>query len=156
MTTKYLYRNWVVDTEAEAQAKLSETKTRLDNNPTDWCMVKCVEPVADDTFNVIAGELTDEQILNPDNTKTYIFYAKWTGENFFPLTSTELTEKVFEYRRGYVTAENLSVIKSYEDREWTEADLEAVKPPEDGSVPTKHVEMEMTDITPNEDMSGYI
>jgi hypothetical protein len=156
MTTKYLYRNWVVDTEAEAQAKLSETKTRLDNNPTDWCMVKCVEPVADDTFSVIAGELTDEQILNPDNTKTYIFYAKWTGENFFPLTSTELTEKVFEYRRGYVTAENLSVIKSYEDREWTEADLEAVKPPEDGSVPTKHVEMEMTDITPNEDMSGYI
>ena len=156
MTTKYLYRNWVVDTEAEAQAKLSETKTRLDNNPTDWCMVKCVEPVADDTFSVIAGELTDEQILNPDSTKTYIFYAKWTGENFFPLTSTELTEKVFEYRRGYVIAENLSVIKSYEEREWTTADLEAVKPPEDGSVPAKHVEMEMTDITPNEDMSGYI
>ncbi len=156
MTTKYLYRNWVVDTEAEAQAKLSETKTRLDNNPTDWCMVKCVEPVADDTFSVIAGELTDEQILNPDSTKTYIFYAKWTGENFFPLTSTELTEKVFECRRDFAIAENLTVIKSYQEREWTDADLEAVKPPEDGTVSEAHVEMEFTDVLPNEDMSVYL
>jgi hypothetical protein len=156
MATKFIYRNWVVDTEAEAQAKLSETKTRLDNNPTDWCMVKYVEPVDDGALTVIAGDLTDEQILNPDNTKTYIFYAKWTGENFFPLTSAELTEKVFEYRRGYVIAENLSVIKSYEEREWTTADLEAVKPPENGTVPTEHVEMQYTDVQPNEDMSGYI
>jgi hypothetical protein len=156
MAIKYLYRNFVCDTETEAQQKLSEMKARLDNNPTDWCVVKCVEAVGEDTFTVISGELTDEQILNPDSAKTYSLYAKWTGENLFPLTSNELGEKVIKYRRDFAIAENLTVIKSYQEREWTDADLEAVKPPEDGTVSETHVEMEFTDVPPNEDMSGYL
>jgi len=155
MATKYLYRNFVCDTEAEAQEKLSEVKKRLDNNPTDWCSVKRIE-VLGDMITVLAGALTDEEILNPSPTQTYTFLSLWTGENFFPLTSEELTEKVNEYRRAYAVSEGLAVIKSYEEGTWTEEDLEAVKPPEDGTVPDSHVETVYTDITPNEDMSGYI
>lgn len=151
MATKYLYRNKLYDTEAEAQTKLSEMKVRLDSNPTDWCEVKYVEELEDGAFTVIPGTLTDQQILNPDSSKKYSFWSTWTGETFFLLTSTELSEKVIEHRRIYVHAEGLAVIKSYQDVEH-----EIIFPTSDTPMPENPIEVEITDITPNEDMSGYI
>lgn len=152
MSIKYLYRNTPYDTEAEAQSKLSEMKTRLENNPTDWCVVKYIEDLGDGAFKVLPVRLTDSQILNPDSTKIYTFWSTWTGENFFPLTSTELSEKVLEYRSIYVKAEQLAVIKGFDGEA-----LGLVTPPEDGvTLPETPVELQFTDVTPNEDMSGYL
>lgn len=152
MSIKYLYRNTPYDTEAEAQTKLSEMKTRLDNNPTDWCSVKYIEALGDDAFTILPGNLTDAQILNPDSTKTYTFCSTWTGENFFPLTSTELSEKVLEYRSVYVDIEQLAVIKSFNGEA-----LGLVNPPEDGvTLPEIPINLQFTNVTPNEDMSGYV
>lgn len=152
MSIKYLYRNTPYDTEAEAQSKLSEMKIRLDNNPTDWCVVKYIEDLGDGAFTVFPVRLTDSEILNPDSTKTYTFWSTWTGENFFPLTSAELSEKVLKYRSVYVAAEQLAVIKSFDGEA-----LGLVIPPEDGiTLPETPVELKFTDVTTNEDMSGYI
>lgn len=151
MAIVYLYRDKQYSTENEAQEALSAIKSRLDNNPTDWCEVKVIEANDDGSYNILPNKLTDAEILNPDSTKIYTFLSKYTGLNFFPLTSSEVTEKVNEYRRGYVASENLAVIKSYEDE-----GNEIVLPPTDGSIPDEPIEMPMTDITPNEDMSGYL
>jgi hypothetical protein len=151
MATKYLYRNKLYDTEAEAQTKLSEMKVRLDSNPTDWCEVKCLEELEDGAFTVLPGTLTDQQILNPDSSKKYSFWSTWTGETFFLLTSTELSEKVIEHRRIYVEQESLAVIKSIEDD-----GHEIIFPTSDTPIPETDIKIQVTDITPNEDMSGYI
>lgn len=151
MAIVYLYRDKHYATESEAQAALSAIKTRLDNNPTDWCEVKVIEANEDGSYNILPNILTDSEILNPDSTKTYTLWSKYTGLNFFPLTSSEVTAKVDEYRRGYVASENLAVIKSFDDEAF-----EIVLPPTDGSIPDEPIEMEMTDVTPNEDMSGYL
>lgn len=151
MATVYLYRDKHYSTESEAQAALSAMKTRLDSNPTDWCAVKVIEANDDGSYNILPDTLTDAEILNPDSTKTYTFLSKYTGLNFFPLTSSEVTEKVLEYRSDYVRSENLAEIKSYD-----ESAFEIVLPPTDGSIPDNPREMEVTNVTTNEDMSGYL
>ena len=152
MDIKYLYRNTPYDTEQEAQDALAAMKIRLDNNPTDWCVVKYIEGIGESSWTILPDILSDEQINNPDSTKTYTLWATWTGFNFFPLTSEELTQKVIESRQAYVAAEQLAVIKSFDYDE-----LELVLPPEDGvTIPSEPIELEFTDVATNEDMSGYL
>lgn len=152
MAIVYLFRDRHYSTESEAQAALSAIKSRLDNNPTDWCSVKVIETNDDGSYTVLPDTLTDAEISNPDTTKTYSFWSRYTGLNFFPLTSTQLQAKVTEYRRAYVASEQLAVIKSYDDEA-----LGLVLPPEDGvTIPEEPIEFEYTDVEPNEDMSGYL
>ena len=152
MTTIYLYRDRHYSTESEAQAALSAIKSRLDNNPTDWCSVKVIETNDDGSYTVLPDTLNDLEIRYPDSTRTYSFWSTYTGLNFFPLTSEQLQEKVAEYRRAYVASERLAAIYSYD-----EETLGLVLPPEDGvTIPEEPIEFEYTEVPTNEDMSGYI
>ena len=80
-------------------------------------------------------KLTDAQLLNPDESKTYMAYSKQTGTNVMPLTSAELAAKRNEFRAFY--GQSLDANTIYKIDNSTDPATE-------------------TTITPTTDMSGYV
>jgi len=141
--TKYMYAATAYETVEEVEAAVTSMKARLDNNPTDWCVVKpMINPrtIAIYTGDVIgydSGEpLTDAQInaLNPDEwlggNGIYNVYSINSGDNFTEVSEAVAVQKVKTLRTYY--ARWLSVNRYFVN--------------ETGAI------MNVT----NEDMSGYV
>lgn len=135
MTINYVYFGKVYNSEAEAQSRAEEVKDILDNNPTNWVVVKEVIAQDDTSYQVLPTKLTDEQINNIDNTKLYSIYSKVTGDNIMPLTGSEVTAKVLEYRPIYARSRNVNIIVRGD---------ETVDP------------VEVTELSTTTDFSGYL
>ena len=109
-----MYAATAYETVEEVEAAVTSMKARLDNNPTDWCVVKpMINPrtIAIYTGDVIgydSGEpLTDAQInaLNPDEwlggNGIYNVYSINSGDNFTEVSEAVAVQKVKTLRTYY-------------------------------------------------------
>ena len=91
------------------EAAVTAMKTRLDNNPTDWCVVKpMINPrtiaiYSGDVIGYDSGEpLTDAQINALSNSDTiYNVYSIRDGYNYTTLSEADTIKKVSEMRRSW-------------------------------------------------------
>ena len=112
--SKYMYAATAYETVEEVEAAVTAMKARLDNNPTDWCVVKpMINPrtIAIYTGDVIGYDsgkpLTDAQIneLNPDEwlagNGIYNVYSINSGDNFTEVSEAVAVQKVRTLRTYY-------------------------------------------------------
>ena len=110
----YSYASKYYETVEEVEAAVTEMKTRLDNNPTDWCVVKpMINPrtiaiYSGDVIGYDSGEpLTDAQIkaLNDDEwlggNTVYNVYSVVDGDNFTEVSEALAAQKVRTMRLSY-------------------------------------------------------
>ena len=110
----YSYASKYYETVEEVEAAVTEMKTRLDNNPTDWCVVKpMINPrtiaiYSGDVIGYDSGKpLTDTQIkaLNPDEwlggNGVYNVYSINDGDNFTEVSEALAAQKVRTMRLSY-------------------------------------------------------
>ena len=91
------------------EAAVTAMKTRLDNNPTDWCVVKpMINPrtiaiYSGDVIGYNSGEpLTDAQINALDNSSSiYNVYSLCDGSNFTEVAESDVASKVRAMRISY-------------------------------------------------------
>lgn len=76
-------------------------KSRLDNNPTDWVVVKEVTSDGNDGWIVPAETLTDAQINSMSASSHYNVNAVHSGTTYTGITGTEATTRVAELRTEY-------------------------------------------------------
>jgi len=141
--SRYIYASISYDTMDEVEAAVTAIKKRLDNNPTDWCVVKpMINPrtIKISTGNVIgydSGEpLTDTQINSLGSSENvYNVFAVYEGDNFTEVLESEVADKVKAMRKGYATWLNLT--------KYVDTQVEEGK------------DFILCDVT-NEDMSGYV
>ena len=111
---KYFYANTEYNTVEEVEAAVTAMKARLDNNPTDWCVVKpMINPrtiaiYSGDVIGYDSGEpLTDAQIkaLNDDEwlggNTVYNVYSVVDGDNFTEVSEALAAQKVRTMRLSY-------------------------------------------------------
>lgn len=142
MSIKYSYVCKEYNSEDEAQNAATALSVRMQNNPTDWIMVKEITGSSETGWLINPTLLTDAEILNPDPNKTYTCFSKYSGENVIPISATELTTKSNEYRKIYGQYWNVNTIVKFEDD---------VDPKGDSNNTPATVF-----ITPNTDMSAYV
>jgi hypothetical protein len=131
MTIKYIYGLQVYETLAEAEAAQATQQLRWQNNPTDWIVVKEISGSQETGWVMNPVRLNDSQILNLDETKKYSVYSDVTGENLMPLTSTEVTAKVEEYRQYYSNSMYMNSIQEVDITPEMEAVMTAAEPKPD-------------------------
>ena len=142
MSIKYYYVGKEYNSEDEAQNAATALSVRMQNNPTDWIIVKEITGSNQTGWLINPTLLNDEQILNPDSNKTYNCFSKYSGENVIPVSATELKIKSNEYRKIYGQFFKVNTILKQE------GDLESESNEIDVSEPIF--------ITPNTDMSEYV
>ena len=142
MSIKYYYVGKEYNSEDEAQNAATALSVRMQNNPTDWIIVKEITGSNETGWLINPTLLNDEQILNPDSNKTYNCFSKYSGENVIPVSATELKIKSNEYRKIYGQFFKVNTILKQE------GDLESESNEIDVSEPVF--------ITPNTDMSEYV
>jgi hypothetical protein len=76
-------------------------KARLDNNPTDWVIVKRLSGSVDSGWLVPVDALTDSEINNLDEGEFYSVSSVLGSDSDLGLTSSEATAKVAEHRDYY-------------------------------------------------------
>jgi len=135
MAIKYVYGSEEFETEADAQAAAAALAVRMENNPTDWMVVKEITGSNEDGWLVSPTELTDNQIENLDATKKYLAYSVQGSNHDMPLTAAEVTTKRDEYRAIYGQWKNANFMQKIDD---------STTPPTE------------TEIDINTDMSGYV
>ena len=99
--TTWIYNNEIYNTEAEVNAAVTALKSRLDNNPTDWVVVKEVTSNGEGGWIVPAETLTDTQINNLSADSYYNVNAVHSGTTYTGITGTEATTRVAELRTEY-------------------------------------------------------
>lgn len=135
MAIVYHYKDGEYETEALAQAAVASEAARMENNPTDWMVVKEVTGSDASGWTITSATLTDSDIKNPDSTKTYLCYSEISGEHHMAISSTELTTQYTSMRTVYADYWNLNEITKIDD----------------GTDPQT-----ITTITPTTDMSSYV
>lgn len=147
---KYIYANKLYNTVDEVQEAVTAMKARLDNNPTDWCVVKpMINPrtiaiYSGDVIGYDSGEpLTDAQIkaLGSSNN-LYNIYSVHEGDNFTEVSEDNINQKVESLRTPY--ARRLQLNKYF-----------YVAGVMEGEVFNPTEEPTIYNVT-NEDMSGYV
>lgn len=101
MANTWVYTGTEYTTENAVNAAVVERKARLENNPTDWVIVKELTGNADDGWVVPSETLSDSEINSLDATKYYSVAAVVDGNNDLGLTAYEATAKVAEHRTSY-------------------------------------------------------
>ena len=116
MAIVYNYNRNSYDTVTEVEAAVTGLKTRLDNNPTDWCTAKLVSGNAEDGWVVSSETLSDSDILNPVADSHYNLSSIPDGTTYTAITGTELTQRVNEMRTSYanwIQANTITKIDTY-------------------------------------------
>ncbi|MGB0141441.1 MAG: hypothetical protein ACPF8W_00050 [Luminiphilus sp.] len=101
MATKWYYNYVAYDTEAEANAAVANMKSRLDNNPTDWVIVKEVTTNSEGGWIVPSETLTDEQINNISEDNNYNVNSIYSGTTYTGITGANAILKIAELRTEY-------------------------------------------------------
>lgn len=114
--TRYIYAEKTYETVDEVQAAVLKMKTRLDNNPTEWCIVK--RALGSTSINVngsevlaynYGGPLTDSQI-NSLSTSDHVYnvFSINDGDNFTALPEENVAEVIRGMRTSYAKWLNVS------------------------------------------------
>tara|TARA_B100000900_G_C20431359_1_gene655133 strand:- start:49 stop:507 length:459 start_codon:yes stop_codon:yes gene_type:complete len=149
-TFKWIYAGKAYNTVDEIQEAVTALKKRLDNNPTDWCVVKpminprTISIYSGDVIGYDSGEpLTDEQINALDSSdKVYNVFSIDEGDNYTEVSEELVAQKINALRKGY--ARWLDVTKYV----YIEGEMQG-----DNFQPTK--EAVIYNVT-NEDMANYV
>ena len=110
MIKTWHYNNLPYATESEVNQAVVEMKSRLDNNPTDWAVVKQLTGDAESGWGVPQEGITDAEINALDETQHYSISSVIGGGSEVGLTATETTAKVAEYRTEYAQFFRVDVI----------------------------------------------
>ena len=106
---KYIYATNEYETMSAVETAVTAMKTRLDNNPTDWCVIKSM--INPRTIKIYSGDvigydsgnaLTDAQInalSSSDNV--YNIFSINDGDNFTEVTEGDIAEIVNTMRSSY-------------------------------------------------------
>jgi len=100
-TTSYYYnseKHANLQLVADAVARLKE---RLDNNPTDWVVVRQVKSDGADGWIFSGAALTDDEIQNIDASLYYSVNALHDGNTYIGLSGTEATAQIADCRASY-------------------------------------------------------
>lgn len=141
--TRYIYAETAYDTVNEVEAAVTSMKSRLDNNPTDWCVVK--PSVSSKTLRIDGNDIVAYQYGNPlndtqinalDSSDTvYNVFSINDADNYTAVSEADVAAKVTALRRGY--ARWLALDKYFDSQVEEGAAL-------------------ITYNVTNEDMSGYV
>ena len=110
--TIWLYNNETYNTEAEANAAVTALKSRLDNNPTDWVVVKEVTSNGSGGWVVPSETLTDAEINSMSADSYYNVNAIHSGTTYTGITGTEATTRVAELRTEYASWVGANTIRT--------------------------------------------
>ena len=141
--TRYIYAEVAYETVDEVQEAVTAMKARLDNNPTDWCVVKpsiSSKTLRIDGNDVVAyaygNPLTDAEINALDSSETvYNVFSINDADNYTEVSEDNVAEKIRLMRASY--------------GRWLAVDKYFNIQVEDGEVLITH------NVT-NEDMSVYV
>ena len=141
--SRYIYAEAAYDTVSDVEAAVTAMKKRLDNNPTDWCVVKPVvktKTINIDDKDIVAYEygnpLSDTQIKALSSSDdVYNLFSVNDGYNYTAVSESDTVIGVQHMRKSY--AKWLDVSKYYDTQV------------EEGQPLITH------NVT-NEDMSGYV
>ena len=99
----YFYNNAWYNTEDSANAAVIDLKSRLENNPRDWCMIKEITGSDSDGWLIPSDDLalSDSDSLNLDPNKMYNVSSGPDADNWIGINGTEAAEKVSELRTRY-------------------------------------------------------
>lgn len=120
MPSTWLYCDVEYATEALVNAAVLNVKSRLDNNPADWVVVKEISGSAAAGWSIPVASLTDSEINGIDATKTYSVASITYSDNDLGLTSSEATAKVAQHRASYAAYLRVNVITRVDDSVETE------------------------------------
>lgn len=141
--SRYIYAEVAYDTVSDVEAAVTAMKSRLDNNPTDWCVVKpsvSSKTLRIDGNDVVAYEygdpLNDTQINALDSSDTvYNVFSINDADNYTAVSEADVAAKVTALRKSY--ARWLALNKYFDSQVEEGASL-------------------ITYNVTNEDMSGYV
>lgn len=141
--SRYIYAETAYDTVDEVEGAVTAMKARLDNNPTDWCVVKpsiSSKTLRIDGNDVVAyaygNPLTDAQINALDSSETvYNVFSINDADNYTEVSEDNVAGKVTAMRTSY--ARWLALDKYFDSQVENGAAL-------------------ITYNVTNEDMSGYV
>jgi hypothetical protein len=125
MATKWIYAYTEYTTQADVDAAVVAQRDRLDNNPTDWVVVKELTGNASDGWVVPSETLTDDQINGLDSTKHYSVAAIHKGDNDLGLTASEAAAKVAEHRAAYAEYMRVNTIAKIQEYSPSNVDMSA-------------------------------
>ena len=141
--SRYIYAETAYDTVDEVEAAVTAMKARLDNNPTDWCVVK--PSVSSKTLRIDGNDvvayaygdpLNDTQINALSSSDTvYNVFSINDAYNYTAVSEADVAAKVTALRKSY--ARWLALNKYFDSQV------------EEGAA-------SITYNVTNEDMSGYI
>jgi predicted nucleotidyltransferase len=120
--SKYEYGLVGYETLEEVEAAVTQMKDKLDNQPTQWCVVKpMINPrtiaiYSGDVIGYDSGEaLTDAQIKALSTSDTlYNIYAVFEGDNLTELSEEEVVEKVNTLKRSFARIHEVNTYFDYE------------------------------------------
>ena len=141
--TRYIYAQVAYETVDEVEAAVTAMKARLDNNPTNWCVVK--PSVSSKTLRIDGNDvvayaygdpLNDTQINALSSSDTvYNVFSINDADNYTAVSEADVAEKVTALRKSYA---RWLVLNKYFDSQVEEG----------AALITYNVT--------NEDMSGYV
>ena len=141
--SRYIYAETAYDTVDEVEAAVTAMKARLDNNPTDWCVVK--PSVSSKTLRIDGNDvvayaygdpLNDTQINALSSSDTvYNVFSINDAYNYTAVSEADVAAKVTALRKSY--ARWLALNKYFDSQV------------EEGAA-------SITYNVTNEDMSGYV
>jgi hypothetical protein len=97
MPSYWIYGRAQYDTQAAAEAAVTEMKNKLDNCPTNWCVIKEATPDGNGGY-ILGNPLTDDQVNNLNNDALYNVWSIRTGENLIAVDAATVASKIAEWR----------------------------------------------------------
>jgi len=137
MSTKWYYCTETFSTQEDVNQKVLDVKQRLDNNPTDWAIVKKLGGNSKSGWIVPVTKLTDTEINNINANHYYSISSVVGSDTLIGISSVEIQAKALEFRKEYCDYYRVNTVTQL-----TEVD----------SVITETTEYAPTNV----DMSGYI
>lgn len=114
----YSYNQQQYETLEQVNSAVSALKVRLDNNPTDWCVVKVLSGNAEDGWVIPSETLNDAEIGNLSESNHYSVSSIHDGTSYIGINGNEATQKVREMRTQYATGLRANtIIKEYSPTE---------------------------------------
>lgn len=114
----YSYNQQQYETLEQVNSAVLALKIRLDNNPTDWCVVKVLSGNAEDGWVVPSETLSDAEIGNLSEDNHYSVSSIYDGTSYIGINGIEATQKVREMRTQYATGLRANtIIREYSPTE---------------------------------------
>ena len=113
MSTKWYFCSETFLTQEDVNQKVLDVKQRLDNNPTNWAIVKQLGGNDELGWLVPKAVLTDAEINNLNANYYYSVSSVVGSETLIGLSSSETQAKVLEYRKEYCDYYQVNTIKQF-------------------------------------------